>query len=537
MAAGDRNIVLVGFMGAGKSEVGRLVAARTGRSFVDTDELATRNGETIPAIFASEGEAGFRKREREAVARAARSRGAVIATGGGAVLDPRNARALQRSGVVVYLKVGVTTLERRLKGTRVRPLLGADGGRRDRIKGLLADRAPLYEAVADHVVVCDGLGPAATADAVLRAVSGTEPRVRSVRVATDPPYRVVVGRSILDRMATLVRLSKDCERVGIVSHPRLRTLWGEPLARALARQRLVVWLTFPPGEQHKTPATVERLQRSLATAGFHRSDVLFALGGGVVGDVTGYVASTYGRGLGYVQVPTTLLAMVDASIGGKTGVNLPEGKNLVGTFHQPAAVVADLDALRTLPDRELRGGLAEVVKTALIAEPGLLTHLARHRDDIFARDGASLEPVILRCARVKAKVVAADERESGLRMILNYGHTLGHALEAASGRIVGTRGLHHGEAISVGMVFAAEVAEATGRARAGLADGHREVLSSLGLPVTVPGMPWKDVRRYMGVDKKFRRGFRMVLLEAPGRPVIVPVDDGVLRAAYEKVIR
>jgi 3-dehydroquinate synthase len=289
----------------------------------------------------------------------------------------------------------------------------------------------------------------------------------------------------------------------------------------------VSWFTFPEGEERKSLDTAARLHRHLARAGFHRDDVLAALGGGVVGDLTGYVASTYARGVPYVQVPTTLLAMVDASIGGKTGVNLPQGKNLVGSFHHPLAVLADLDVLASLPDRELRGGLAEVVKYAYIAEPSLSGYVVRKRNEILDR-GNCLQSIVVRCARIKAKVVAIDPTERGVRMILNYGHTLGHALEAhARGR------LHHGEAISTGMVYAAAVGAALGHAD--LVDEHRSVLGSLGLPTTASGARWEQVRDFMRVDKKYRSGIRMVVLDAPGVPKVVHVKDKVLRDSWDAV--
>jgi 3-dehydroquinate synthase len=238
-----------------------------------------------------------------------------------------------------------------------------------------------------------------------------------------------------------------------------------------------------------------------------------------------------------VQVPTTLLAMVDAAIGGKTGVNLPQGKNLVGSFYHPLAVLADLDVLATLPDYELRGGLAEVVKYAFIAEPSLAGFVLRKRNEIFAR-GRCLQSIVVRCARVKAKVVALDPTDRGLRMILNYGHTLGHALEAAtlSARVRGGGArLHHGEAVSIGMVFAATVSAALGRSDESLAVEHERVLGGVGLPTKAAGVSWEQVKEFMKMDKKYRGGVRMVLLDAPGSPQIVRVSQRVLRDAFEKV--
>ena len=532
------NIVLVGFMGSGKTEIGRQLADRTGRAFIDTDDIVESEGSTIADIFAAEGERGFRARERRAVEQAARARRAVIATGGGAVLDPANIKALRRSGVVVYLKIGPDELLRRLEGASGRPLLRASEGTavdgeqlRRRVEDLLTKRTPVYESVADHVVGCDGLGPVEAADAIERRLAGegTE-QAKTVRVAVDPPYAVRVGSGLLEKASDQVRLPAAAENVCIVSHPRIRRLWGPALENGFRGSGLhLSWFTFPEGEDGKSLDNAGRLARHLARSGFHRDDVLVALGGGVVGDLTGFVASTFARGITYVQAPTTLLAMVDAAIGGKTGVNLPQGKNLVGSFYHPAAVLADLDVLASLPDRELRGGLAEVVKYAFIADPSLAGYVVRKRNEIFAR-GRCLQSIVVRCVRIKAEVVVVDPTERGLRMILNYGHTLGHAIEAA-----GRGRAHHGEAVSIGMVYAASVSVALGRGDGSMLAEHRSVLDAVGLPTTASGSRWDQIREFMRRDKKYKSGTRMVVLDAPGRPEIVHVKDKVLRAAWDDV--
>jgi shikimate kinase / 3-dehydroquinate synthase len=542
----SENIVLVGFMGSGKSVVGRALARKIGRSFVDTDEMVVADGPSIAEIFEKEGESGFRAREKSAVAKAARSSGYVIATGGGALLDPQNAKELKRSGRVIYLRVAPDELARRLeKSGFVRPLVnearraGSPNGRlRDWVVNRLAERGPVYEAAADSVVDCDGLTPAQIVRDITELVGATaaERRPKRVRVDVGAPYSVHVGDGLLPRAAELVKLSRSTENACIVSHPRLRKLWGAPLEEALTRRDLrVAWYTFPEGESRKTLETSAKILGSLGKAGFHRGDVLYAFGGGVVGDVTGYVASIYARGLSYVQVPTTLLAMVDASIGGKTGVNLPQGKNLVGTFHQPLGVIADIDVLSTLPDRELRGGLAEVVKYAFIADPPLSRIVLTKQSEILAR-GPVLENIVARCAKTKAEIVAADEREQGLRAILNYGHTLGHALESLSVQRTSTAAvpkLHHGEAISIGMVYAAAVGRLLGLSD--LVEDHRRTLEAVGLPTTVTGLRWSEIERRMRIDKKYDRGVRLVLLKEPGTPIVRKVDSKVLKKAYESV--
>ncbi len=340
-----------------------------------------------------------------------------------------------------------------------------------------------------------------------------------VRVAVPGrDYEVVVGSGILDRAAPLLPGLPRAERAFVVSDPNVASRYLEPLAGGLAPAGLTcVHLGIPQGEEAKSLQTMTALHRQLAIQGAHRDDVVVALGGGAVGDVAGFVAATYMRGVSFLQVPTTLTAQVDAAIGGKTAVNLPEGKNLVGAFHQPVAVLADVATLSSLPDREFRSGLAEVAKYGLTLEVELLERLERAPGPVLARHPGALEDLVSRCVRAKAEIVGEDERDAGRRLILNYGHTLGHALE----RLDSFEGRSHGEAIAIGMVFAARLAEATGHAAPGLAARHARLLSSLGLDAHGPLPPHDDILASMRMDKKYREGLRFVLLEEIGRPVVV----------------
>jgi 3-dehydroquinate synthase len=293
-----------------------------------------------------------------------------------------------------------------------------------------------------------------------------------------------------------------------------------------------VHLGVPAGEEAKSLQTMTALQRQLAIQEAHRDDVVVALGGGAVGDLAGFVAATYMRGVAFVQIPTTLTAQVDAAIGGKTAVNLPQGKNLVGAFHQPVAVVSDVDVLSTVGERDFRSGLAEVAKYALTLDLELLQVLETDPSPVVARDPAVLERVVAASVAAKAAVVAADERDAGRRLILNYGHTLGHALE----RLDAYAGRTHGEAVAVGMVFAARVAETVGRAEQGLAGRHVRLLKSLGLEVAGPLPPAERIVAAMRMDKKYAAGIRFVLLEDVGRPVVVDdVAEDVVVATLEEL--
>jgi 3-dehydroquinate synthase len=350
---------------------------------------------------------------------------------------------------------------------------------------------------------------------------------------TGRPYDVVVGSEVIDRADELIPEFPGAEKSFVVADPVVASLYLDRLTAALSRKGMTsVSLHIPQGEEAKSLQVAEVLYRQLALHEMHRGDVLIALGGGVTGDLTGFVAATYMRGISVVQVPTTLLAQVDAAIGGKTAVNLPEGKNLVGAFHQPVTVLADVGALATLPDREFRSGLAEVAKYGLAVEPAILEMLEEAIDGVRARDPSVLEDLVAACVRAKAAAVVADERDDGPRLILNYGHTLGHALE----RLDSYAGRSHGEAVAVGMVFAARLAETLGIAEPGLTALHQRLLKSLGFDDVGPASDAELVLEAMRLDKKYRSGIRFVLLESVGRPRIAEdVPEATIRETLESM--
>ena len=343
-----------------------------------------------------------------------------------------------------------------------------------------------------------------------------------VRVTVPVPgraYEVTIGPGILATADQHLPDLPDTTTAFVISDRAVADLHYEALAGAFeARGLASVLLLVPQGEEAKSLRGYESLLRQLAGREAHRDDAILALGGGAVGDLAGFVASTYMRGLPFVQLPTTLTAQVDAAIGGKTAVNLPEGKNLVGTFAQPVAVLADLDVLATLDDRDYGSGLAEVAKYALTLDDTLLALLESDPAPVVARDVVVMEDVIARCVAAKARIVAEDERDASARLVLNYGHTLGHALE----RLDAFRGRTHGQAVALGMVFAAALAERRGLAP-GLSTRTERLLRSLGLEPAGPLPSAEDVLRCLRLDKKYRGGVRFVLLEDVGRPLVV--DD------------
>ena len=476
------NIVLIGFMGTGKTAVGEVVASRLGRPFLDTDALIEGlAGRSIPRIFAEDGEAAFRRLEAQAVAAASARGGSVIATGGGVVLSDENMNRLRQNGLIVALLADPQSILARVGGGGDRPLLGADP--EGSVRRLLNERAPLYRA-ADLIVETSTLSVDAVADRVMAFVGvreqegrGRAPDEAAPGVGLHAPQRVRVdlaargydvwiGQGVIAEAAGYLDRCGIRGRLALLTHARIETLYGRALVAGLRSAGYeVVTLTVPPSESSKSLRMAARLYDALLDARFDRSAALLALGGGVAGDLGGFVAATFLRGIAWVPVPTTLLAQVDASIGGKTGINF-RAKNLIGAIHQPTVVLTDTDTLRSLPPRELRSGLAEVVKTGVIGAPDLFDYVESHAAECRRRDAAALEWIVARCAAYKADVVARDEREAGPRMVLNYGHTIGHAIEAAASY----RGLTHGEAISVGMTLEARLAVRLGLCAPALLD-------------------------------------------------------------------
>jgi shikimate kinase / 3-dehydroquinate synthase len=497
-------IVLVGFMGAGKSTGARSLAAELGGQALDSDrEVEQRIGEPIESFFDREGEAAFRAREEEVVCELlARDDAPVIALGGGAVQSERVREALTRH-TVVHLEIEPEDAWRRASG-KGRPLARDPA----RFEALWRDRRALYESVSDAVV------PPADRDALRRAVpfvralAGAPSGTRLVWASAESgDYPVFLGRGLIES-GFFPPLAGRRFVVTDKNVARLQRMDGD--------ERIVVM----PGEDHKTIHGAEHVLRSLAQGGAERGDLVVAVGGGVVGDIGGFCAAVYQRGIRHVQVPTTLVAQVDSAFGGKTGVDLPEGKNYVGAYHQPSAVLCDPAALDTLPAEEAAAGYVEVVKTALIAGGGLWARV-RQGGDVGG-------PEIMGCVRTKLAVVGEDERDGGRRQVLNLGHTVGHAIEAAT-RYERYR---HGEAVGIGLLAALRLSE-----RDNLRTEVADLLAARRLPLAFAGASVDDVLAMVERDKK-REGGRVpfVLVEAPGN--VTPgheVDAAALRAAVEEV--
>jgi shikimate kinase / 3-dehydroquinate synthase len=492
-------LVLAGFMGAGKSTRARELDPEA----ADTDALVeARLGRPVAEVFATDGEAAFRAVEEEVVLEAL-DRHEVAALGGGSVLSERVRAALREGGhTTVLLEVEPDVAWARVRRSD-RPLARD----REAFEARWAERRPLYEAVAD-VVAWRGFAREEV------AAAGEGRRVLLAR--TGGP--VVVGEGALRAgRAALAGRSGLGGRTFCISDETVADLH---LGRA---GDLAGVVEIPPGEQHKLLSTCERVWQALAAQGATRSDHVLALGGGVVGDLGGFVAACYQRGVPVVQGPTTLVAMVDSAYGGKTGVDLPEAKNYVGAYHQPAAVLVEPQALSTLPAEEFAAGYAEVLKTALIAGGALWDHV---------REGRPVDDDVLwACARTKLAVVDADERDGGRRQVLNLGHTVGHALEVVAGLGV----LRHGEAVGIGLLAALRLS-----GQDALREEVRGLLEHAGLPLEATGVDPEAVVAATALDKKRLAGAPtpFVLVRAPGDVVHgQPVDPADLRAAVAEVVR
>ena len=514
-------IVLVGLPGAGKSKVGRLLAGHLGIDHIDTDALIVeRDGRPIADIFATDGEAAFRVMETEAVAEAL-THEAVVSLGGGAVETPEVREAL-RGHTVVHLDVDHAELLRRVSKRSHRPLLRDDPD--GALRQLRERREPLYREVESLRVHGDDGPPERLVDRILARLGG----VHRVRVDAEHPYDVTVGRGLASLVA---RAGADADRAMLI-HTESVAGYAHAVADALREVGVDVH-EFPirDAEAGKTLTEVARAWDAAGALRLGRRDLVVGVGGGAVTDMAGFVAATWLRGVRVIQVPTTVLGMVDAAVGGKTGINTDAGKNLVGAFHEPVAVVEDLDALASLDPAIVREGLGEVVKCGFIRDPEILrTVMARPTS---ATDTGSPEMVdlILRSVRVKADVVGADLREGGLREILNYGHTLAHAIEKCE-----SYSWRHGEAVAVGCVFAAELAHHFGMLGEGDVAAHREAFSAVGLPTSYSGAPLPKLLDAMLSDKKVRAGrLRFVLLDGLQNPVVREVEPDDLRIVAPKV--
>jgi shikimate kinase/3-dehydroquinate synthase len=549
-ALGGRSIVLVGMMGSGKTSIGQRLAQKLAMPFRDADAeiVAAAAGMSIPEIFAKYGEAHFRDCERRVIARLLAGEPCVLATGGGAFMDETTRTRIKERGVSVWFDAAHDVLLRRVRRKGDRPLLQTSDPAAV-LRRLMDERYPVYRQ-ADIAVLSRDVAHEVMVDETLGALNdwaSGEPAQGHVTFMTTrtPPaaveaqivpvglggrsYDIVIGAGLLEQAGDHLARIAPGAACAVVTDSNVARLHLQVLRESLESKGIrTVSIVVEPGEGSKSFAVFQKVCEDILEARIERRDVIVALGGGVVGDLAGFAAASVRRGARFVQIPTTLLAQVDSSVGGKTGINTPQGKNLVGAFYQPSLVLADVDALATLPMREFRAGYAEIVKYGLIDDRFFFEWLESNASAVFADRAARIEAISVSC-RAKAKIVARDETEQGDRALLNLGHTFGHAFERLvrydSERIV------HGEGVAIGLVCALRFSAKLGFCSVQDADRVERHLARVGLPTRIRDIPgWRadadSVLDAMFQDKKVERGaLTFVLLRGIGRSFVAKGVD------------
>ncbi len=493
-------------MGCGKSSVGAEVARRVGVPFIDLDRrIESVVAKSIPALFAQEGEARFRELERRELSSVLSLEGpVVVAVGGGALLERSARLEVADRAILLHLRVGAEEAQRRTqRDGDTRPLV--KGASLAWIERLLETRRASYVEAHDQVET-EGRELAAVVADVLEIWERDPVGV----LAGEDSYSVEVGRAMAPTRVQVC--AEGSSKTLLVTDSTVRAIHGQPLLGALGDTCAEFVLT--PGEEHKTPATLAELWDFALSKGADRTTQVVGFGGGVVTDTAGFLAATWMRGVPWLSVSTTLLGMVDASVGGKTAVDLPGAKNCVGAFWQPQRVFCDVEYLATEETRRFGSGMAEAVKTALLGDAVLFDLLEREIRAVSARDPEIVLEIVRRCVATKARIVSRDPREGGLRAALNLGHTIGHALEAYGGY----GGLMHGEAVSLGLVAALKLGARLGLTDESLGARATRLLAAVGLPTDLSAQPMEDAAKLLVNDKK-RGGdsVRFVLCPEPGR--------------------
>jgi shikimate kinase/3-dehydroquinate synthase len=502
----QKSIVLVGLMGAGKTAIGKRLAAALGLPFHDADqEIEQAAGVSIAEIFEKHGEAHFRAGEKRVIQRLLGGGPIVLAPGGGAFMDAETRALVRARAVSIWLRCPLPVLLRRVQGRGHRPLLNA-GDPAEILSRLSAARAPVY-ALADMIVDGSEDPPNVTTQHVIDALATFAPPRRIQVELSTTSYEVLIGEGLLARAGVHIAPVLPQPRVVIITDEQVAALHLGTLQAALDETGIRHdTITVAPGEASKSLAVWGDVVQGLLARQVDRHTTIVALGGGVVGDLAGFAAAATLRGLPFIQIPTTLLAQVDSSVGGKTGINAPQGKNLIGAFHQPRLVLADTGVLATLPPRELRAGYAEIVKAGLIADPDFYAWCEAHGAALLGGGTALLAEAVERAVRFKAAVVGDDERETKPndgRALLNLGHTFAHALEAETGY---GGGLLHGEAVAVGLVLATHLSATLGLCPQEDTSRVAAHLAGVGLPTRIAALKAEHLLAHMKQDKKMRDG-------------------------------
>jgi len=501
------NLILIGFPGTGKDSVANEISKTINIPVFSTDKyIEFKEKKSINEIFYKSGEEYFRKLEKIALKKAVDLRNVIISTGGGIVKDPLNVNIMKKSGKIFTLKANIKELKKRLMEMRTRPLIKDEQD----IEKLYSERKNLYD-FAEHKIDTSEKNISEIANSIIRRLrlessSNSQTLYEIINIKTkQKEYPVFTGENIIENISEHINdILNKTKRLIIISEPTVSTLYLEKILTLLKNNFETLYFIIDEGEENKNINTVIQIYDFLLEKKITRDDALIALGGGIVGDITGFVASTYKRGVGFIQIPTTLLSQVDASVGGKTGINHREGKNMIGSFYQPDMVLADVSFLKTLPDRTYKEGISEIIKAGIIKDKKLFEILKTKKDDVIKRNPGIVSEIVSSSIKIKGEIVCEDEREEkGVREILNFGHTIGHIIETETNYTE----FSHGEAVAIGMIKETEIAYKKGFLN------HRDfeeifnIISSYDLPIKIPEkISEKVLSKRVSQDKKVRNG-------------------------------
>ena len=545
------NIFLVGFSGTGKSEIGPIVSNILSYKFIDLDtEIVKYFNKSIDKIFSEDSEEVFRMKESELLEYYGSLSQFVIATGGGVITNNDNYELMKSNGFIVCLEATPQTIFNRLTSENskdeIRPML-KDNLSIDSIMNIKNKRQQYY-AKSDWTIHTDNLTPYQSAEEVSKIyntfVNLDASKFIQKDMKADLAGMVTYSNGVCpiysgwDIYADIPKIFSQLDIQGnlfLISDRNVYSLYGEEVEKCIASTgKKVFSYELEPGEQNKTFDSISNVYSWLAESKAQRRDTIVALGGGVVGDMAGFVAATYNRGLGFIQIPTSLAAMVDASVGGKTAVDLPEGKNLVGAFYQPKVVIADVSTLKSLPHRETMEGWAEAIKHGLILDKQLFEVFENRYQELLDLEPNLTTDVVKRSIQIKAEVVSQDEKETrGIRTLLNYGHTIGHGLEAATGY----HQLLHGEAVSIGMMGAAMIGNRMGITDSSILERQISILKKFDLPISFNNINIESIKSAMSLDKKaVGSSINWVLLSEIGHAEVNSnVDNSVVDNVLEEL--
>ncbi len=502
----DSNLILVGFMGAGKDSVADEIEKKSELKKLSTDDyIEYGEGLKITEIFKRYGETYFRKLESKALRRIVNLKNIVLATGGGLPVSPENRKLLKKMGKIIYLQAEIETIRKRLKNDNERPLL-----KEKNLEFLFSQRKGVYD-FADYIVNTSKNSPSEIAKKIIkkfkiRGKAEKEKYFETIQVKTlMKEYSIHIGKNILKNLPEYIKKTVNkTNRILVLSDPLISSLYLKDLLSILENDYRTFYLIIKEGEKRKNLGSIKKIYDFMLRERFSREDTIIALGGGVIGDMAGFAASTFKRGMRFVQIPTTLLSQVDSSVGGKTGVNHRDGKNMIGTFYQPDIVLIDTEFLKTLPDKNLKEGISEIIKYGVIKDKKLFELLENKKEKILSLEPEIIGELISRSLKIKAEIVEKDEREEeGIREILNFGHTIGHIVESETGYSK----YSHGEAVAIGMAEETKIAMKKKYTTDDTVKRIIDLLKAYKLPVNLPeNLKKQNIIEKISQDKKVRNG-------------------------------